>query len=227
MQALDSLLVLVMLLNFFILATSRVRDVINGVAFQGLVLGIVYPVAHEWDHVPPIDGGSLAGHPGLVRLLALASVMMVVKAVIIPRMLFRAVREANVTGQVETYPGLLPTLLLGAVGTGLAIAFAGTLPLTSYHTSSLIVPSSLATVLTGFLVLTTRRKALTQVVGYLILENGIFLFGLLLVEAMPLLVEVGVLLDLSVGVFVMGIILHHVSREFPATSPDDLTTLRE
>ena len=76
------------------------------------------------------------------------------------------------------------------------------------------MPASLATVLTGFLLLTTRRKAITQVVGYLVLENGIFLFGLLLLEAMPFLVEVGVLLDLFVGVFVMGIIIHHINREF-------------
>ena len=227
MQALDSLLVLVMLLNFFVLAAARVRYVIHGVAFQGLLLGILYPVAHEWEKAAPPGEGSVAEQPGLVRLLALAAVMVLVKAVVIPRLLFRAVREANVSGQVDTFPGLLPTLLLGAAGTGLVMAFAATLPLTADHTSSLIVPSALATVLTGFLVLTTRRKALTQVVGYLILENGIFLFGLLLVEAMPLLVEVGVLLDLTVGVFVMGIILHHVSREFPATSPDDLTTLRE
>jgi hydrogenase-4 component E len=220
------LLVLVMLLNFFVLAAARIRAVINGVALQGLLLGIVYPVAHEWNHAPTGEG-SLVEQPGLVRLLALAAVLMVVKAVVIPRLLLRAMREANIPDQVETCPGLLPTLLLGAAGTGLGTVFAGTLPLTADHTSSLIVPSALATVLTGFLVLTTRRKALTQVVGYLILENGIFLFGLLLVEAMPLLVEVGVLLDLSVGVFVMGIILNHVSRAFPATSPDDLTTLRE
>ena len=51
-----------------------------------------------------------------------------------------------------------------------------------------------------------------QVVGYLLLENGIFLFGLLLLEAMPFLVEAGVLLDLFTGVFVMGIIIHHISR---------------
>ena len=53
--------------------------------------------------------------------------------------------------------------------------------------------------------------------GYLVLENGIFIFGLLLLEAMPFLVEVGVLLDLFVGVFVMGIIIYHINREFAST----------
>jgi hydrogenase-4 component E len=91
----------------------------------------------------------------------------------------------------------------------------------------LIVPASLATVWTGFLMLTTRRKAIMQVLGYLLLENGIFLFGLLLLEAMPFLVEVGVLLDLFTGVFVMGIIIHHISREFASTSTEHLTELKE
>src|SRR5207237_2507886 len=104
-------------------------------------------------------------------------------------------------------------LLLGAVGTGLALVFSYTLPLAEEHTGLLIVPASLATVWTGFLLLTTRKKAIMQVLGYLVLENGIFLFGLLLLEAMPFLVEVGVLLDLFTGVFVMVIIIHHLSSD--------------
>ena len=66
-----------------------------------------------------------------------------------------------------------------------------------------------------------------QVLGYLLLENGIFLFGLLLLEATPFLVEIGILLDLFIGVFVMGIIIHHISREFASTSTEHLTELKE
>jgi hydrogenase-4 component E len=95
------------------------------------------------------------------------------------------------------------------------------------HAGILTVPASLATVLTGFLVLTTRRKAITQVVGYLTLENGIFVFGLTLAEAIPFLVEIGVLLDLFVAVFVMGIIMDHIQREFSSLSTEHLTSLRE
>jgi hydrogenase-4 component E len=117
--------------------------------------------------------------------------------------------------------------LLGAVGSGLAIVFSDTLPLAEQHADLLLVPASLATVWTGFLLLTTRKKAIMQVLGFLILENGIFLFGLLLLEAMPFLVEVGVLLDLFTGVFVMGIIVHHISREFPSISTKHLEELKE
>jgi hydrogenase-4 component E len=117
--------------------------------------------------------------------------------------------------------------LLGGVATGLAILFAGTLPLLESNGGALLVPTSFATVLTGFLVLTTRRKALTQVVGYLTLENGIFVFGLTLIEAMPFLVEAGVLLDVLVGVFVMGVVVDHIARDFSSLSRDELTELRE
>ena len=81
--------------------------------------------------------------------------------------------------------------------------------------------------LSGFLILTTRRKAITQVVGYLILENGIFIMGLTLLEAMPFLVEIGVLLDLFVGIFVMGIIINHINREFSSLDVARLSALRE
>ena len=75
--------------------------------------------------------------------------------------------------------------------------------------------------------LTTRRKAIMQVLGFLLLENGILLFGLLLLEAMPFLVEAGVLLDLFTGVFVMGIIIHHINREFDSISTEHLSELKE
>jgi hydrogenase-4 component E len=123
--------------------------------------------------------------------------------------------------------GFASSLLLGAVGTGLALLFSNTLPLTDEHAALLLVPAAFATVWTGFLMLTTRKKAIMQVLGYLLLENGIFLFGLLLLEDMPALVEVGVLLDLFTGVFVMGIIIHHISREFSSTSTEHLTELKE
>jgi len=68
--------------------------------------------------------------------------------------------------------------------------------------------------MTGLLLLVSRKKAISQVTGYLILENGIFIFGLLLTEAMPVMVEAGALLDLLVGIFVMGIIINQISQEF-------------
>ena len=113
------------------------------------------------------------------------------------------------------------------MGTALAVLFSKTLPIAHEHIGSLVVPAALSTVLTGFLILTTRVKAISQVVGYLVLENGIFIFGLLLVEAMPFLVEIGVLLDLFVAIFVMGIIIYQISQEFSTVSTRKLSALKE
>src|SRR5690606_29778374 len=101
------------------------------------------------------------------------------------------------------------------------------LPLAPGHVGSLLVPTSLATVLTGFIVVCTRRKAISQVVGYLVLENGIFVMGLSLLDAMPFLVELGVLLALLVGVLVIGIIINPIGREFSALDTARLRALRE
>lgn len=212
-QFLDPLLILALALNFVSLGVSRIRAVINTVALQGILLGIL-----------PLF---LPHHDIDLRSVLLMVVTVCLKGLIIPLFLIRAMREANIRHEVNPVISTMSSLLLGAVGTGLALVFAHTLPLAGKDSGYLVVPAALATVWTGFLLLTARRKAITQVLGYLLLENGIFLFGLLLLEAMPFLVELGVLLDLFTGVFVMGIIIHHISREFSSISTENLTELKD
>jgi hydrogenase-4 component E len=211
-QILDPLLIIALALNFVALGVSRIRGVINAVAIQGILLGFLPLFVHE--------------HIGARGILLVAATIGV-KGVVIPAFLLHAIREANIQHEVKPVVNFMSSLLLGAVGTGLAMVFSYSLPLADEHTDLLLVPASLSTVWTGFLMLTTRRKAIMQVLGYLLLENGIFLFGLMLLEAMPLLVEVGVLLDLFTGVFVMGIIIHHISREFASISTEHLSELKE
>lgn len=211
-RLIDPMLIVVVALNFVALSVSRIRGVINAVALQGILLGVM----------------PLLVHPGAnLRLLSLVLVTIALKGFGIPMLLVHAMREADIRHEVAPVVSFMSSLLLGAIGSGLAIAFSSTLPLAKQHADVLIVPASLATIWTGFLLLTTREKAITQVVGYLLLENGIFVFGLLLLEAMPLLVEIGVLLDVFTGVFVMGIIIHHISRNFPSISTEHLTELKE
>src|SRR3990172_6860929 len=206
------LLVSVLLFNFLMLGTSRMRAVIHAAGAQGMLLGGDFLVRQG------------ASGP---RAVALGIATAAIKGIIIPRILVGALRSQPIRREVEPFVSFTTSLLLGALATGLAVLFAGTLPLAEADTGELLVPASLSTVLTGFIVLTTRRKALTQVVGYLTLENGIFIFGLTLVEAMPFLVEIGVLLDVLVGVFVMGVVVEHIVREFSSLGGDDLTELRE
>ena len=211
-QLLDPLLIVALAVNFAALGVSRIRVVISAVALQGVLLGLCPLLLHA-------DLG--------LRGIALVAVTVLLKGGLIPLFLVRAMREADIQHEDRPLVGYMSSLLLGAVGTGLAMMLSSTLPLAADETNLLIVPASLSMVWTGFLMLTTRRKAIMQVLGYLLLENGIYLFGLLLLEAVPFLVEVGVLLDVFTGVFVLGIIVYHISREFASISTEHLTNLKE
>ena len=85
---------------------------------------------------------------------------------------------------------------------------------------------SIFLILIGLFLIISRKKALMQVIGYLVMENGIFLFGVITVVETPLLVELGMLLDAFVGVFVMGIAIFHINREFGSMDIDRLNALR-
>jgi hydrogenase-4 component E len=209
---LDPILVVVLLLNIFALGNSRIPSVIRIAGFQGVLLGIMPLLVHE--------------HVGwLAVFVSIATI--VLKGLVIPRILLRAMREVQIRREMEPLIGPLPSMILAALATGLAIAFARELPLAKDNLGYLLVPASLSTVLAGFIMLTTRYKAISQVVGYLILENGIFIFGMLLVEAMPFLVEMGVLLDLFVGVFVISIIINHINEAFSSLDTRKLSSLKE
>ena len=207
----DQLLVLVLLINFISLGTSRLIFSIRAVAVQGVILGILPGLMHPFSW----------------HLVAITVVIIAVKGFVIPLLLSRAVRSAEIRREFEPFLGYVPTLLLGAIFTALSFGFAGKLPMLPEHQSFMFVPASIATLMTGFLVLTTRRKAISQVIGYLVMENGIFIFGLLLAEAMPIMVEAGALLDLLVGTFVMGIVINQISREFSSLDTSLLTSLKE
>lgn len=209
---LNAMLVIVLAMNLFALGTSRILAVIRTVAAQGVLLSFIPLVVHL-DH----GWGTL--------FMAVSTIAL--KGVAIPAIMIRALREAQIKREVEPLIGLLPSILLGALTTGAALLFAGQLPLAPQHTGTLLVPAAIATVLVGFILLTTRYKALTQVVGYLVLENGIFIFGMLLVDAMPLVVEMGVLLDLFVGIFVICIIVNHINQAFSSMDTRQLATLQE
>ena len=207
----DQLLVVVMLINFVMLGSSRLVFCIRTAAVQGVILGLLPGIIHPFSpHIAVITIGIIVG-----------------KGFIIPRMISSAVRKVQIKREFEPFLGYIPALIIGAALTAGSFVFSENLPLAPEHQNLLFVPASISTLLTGFLILTTRKKAISQVIGYLVLENGIFIFGLLLTEAMPTLVETGALLDLLVGVFVMAIVINHISREFSSTDTTRLRTLKE
>jgi hydrogenase-4 component E len=201
-----------MALNLLALGSGRLPSIIGAMSIQGVALGVMPLLLEE--------------HPDW-RVMLVAVATMAGKGLLIPALLRRAMRAAHIDREVEPLIGFVPSLLLGAGGTIAAVALARLLPLLPEHSGSLLVPGSLASVLTGFVLLIGRTKAISQVCGYLILENGIYLFGLLLIHSTPLLVEAGILLDVTVGVFIIGIIVDRIQRAFDSLDTRKLTTLRE
>jgi hydrogenase-4 component E len=204
----NALLVVVLVLNLFALGNSRIQSVIRIVAVQGALLGVINLLMHERLTLPVI-------------LSAAAAVL--IKGIIIPAVMVRSLRAAEIKREVEPFIGFLPSIILGAVASAAALLFARALT----TASSLIIPASIATVLVGFLILISRFKAISQVLGYLVLENGIYIFGMLLIEAIPLVVEMGMLLDLFVGVFVISIIANRMNQAFSSMDTRRLASLKE
>src|SRR5512133_2720773 len=205
--------ILVVVIDLFLLASSRLGAAIRTVAIQGAFLALL-PL------LLPHEEGAL-GHAVVLAVGALA-----VKSVVIPRMMFSAIREAAIRREMEHIGGFVPSMVLGGIGIALALAASSRLPLPE-PAHPFLVPTALSTVWVGLLLIVSRKKAVNQVLGFLVLENGVFVFGLLLSDVMPLMVEAGVLLDLFAAVFVMGIVMFHINREFSSLDTEKLSALKD
>jgi hydrogenase-4 component E len=210
---LDTVLVLLILTNLHLLGSSRISACIHSVAVQAMLLGVIALLAQ--------------GNDMGLRLLLLAAISMVIKAGILPWLLRRAVREVGVLTEVEPMVGFTTSLLLGLGLLGAALHVAKRLPLPGNDGTSFLMAVALFTTMVGLLLIVSRRKAIMQTLGYLAMENGIYAFGLAFAVEEPLLVEVGVLLDVFVAVFVMGIAIHHICREFDHIDTDRLSALKD
>lgn len=210
---LDLVLVLVLLTNLRLLASSRLGACTRTTALQGVLLGLV-PVLGAGAHVP-------------LRALCLAAGVMLIKGVLFPALVFRAIREAGVSREVEPYVGYTSSVICGVAALVISFWVCGRLPEPVAASSKLLAPVALFGILCGLFLIVARKRAVNQVLGFIVLENGIFAFGAGLMRELPLLVEVGVLLDVFVAVFLMGIMVFHISREFEHIDTDQLSNLRD
>ncbi len=206
--------ILVVVIDLFLLASSRLGAAIRTVAIQGALLGtlplLLLEERHSLGHSLLLAGGALA-----------------IKGFLIPWLMFRAIREASIRREMEPIVGFVPSMVLGAVGVALAFAFSSRLPLPNGASHAYLVPTALSTVWAGLLLVVSRKKAVNQVLGFLVLENGVYVFGLLISDFMPTMVEAGVLLDLFAAVFVMGIVMFHINREFSSLDTEKLSALKD
>lgn len=207
---LELALILIVFLGVVILGNNRLGTMIQLFAVQSLVLSATPLLVHPGKHAAVMAVGTV-----------------VLKVFLMPALLFWAIRHVSIRREVQPLVGYGKTLMLGGFLMGVAFLISSRIDLPVKETSNLLVPCAFSVIMIGFLLLVSRFKAITQVVGYLVMENGIFLFALLLLEKTPLLVEMGILLDIFVGVLVMGIVINHINQEFGSASTVNLTTLRD
>ena len=212
-MAMDFILVLVILTNLRLLASGRLGASIRVMALQGVLVGLV----------PLLVPGHAPGWRAW--LLAVASVAL--KGWVIPWLLFRALREAEIEREVQPYVGHVTSVLAGLAALGGAFWLSGRLTGLAGAPSTLLVPTALFMILAGLFLLVSRRLAVSQVLGFIVLENGVFTFGAGVMPRTSLLVEAGVLLDVFAAVFVMGIALFHISREFNHLDAGRLSELKD
>jgi hydrogenase-4 component E len=211
-QILHVLGALLLLTAFATVGTGRVRGYINAFALQSVGLALVAAVVGYFT--------------GSVHLYAVAVLTIAIKAVIITAIL----RGVAARVQLDREPGLtlnLPVSLLIAAALTLLAFFASpavVAPGTFLNEPPLAV--SVALVLIGLFTLSTRRHALAQVVGLLTIENGLFSGAIAIAYGMPLIVEIGILLDILVAVLVLGLLVTLVQRQGVAVDTAELRRLR-
>lgn len=210
----EILIMLLILTNFRLLGSSRIHACIQTVAIQAVLLGVITLASARW-HLAP----------GVILLTATT---LAVKGILLPALLRKAVRDAGIGREIQPFIGFGSSVILGAVL--LSLCFVISRPLldsAASHQNRMLIPGAMFTILSGMFIIITRKKALTQVLGYLTMENGIYAFGTSLAVEAPLLVEAGILLDVFVAVFVMGIVIYRINREFDHMDTHRLTELRD
>jgi len=166
-------------------------------------------------------------HEGQVQALVAAVLLLVLKAIVIPRVLIGVVGRTVEYREIEPLINIPTLLLAGAVTTAIAYLAGRHLTALAPGPVTQAVPIGMAVMLLGFLLLVFRRKAVTQVVGFLMLENGVALVAFLTTAGLPLVIELGAALDLLLVVLVLQVLAGRMVRQFGATDLNQLMELRD
>ncbi|PVU81976.1 hypothetical protein DDP54_01950 [Cellulomonas sp. WB94] len=162
-----------------------------------------------------------------VELYLVAVGVLVLKAVVLPGVLHRVLRDSGDVREAEPLVNVTSSLLAAALLTLVAYAVSRPLVALAPSATTRALPVGLAVVFLGFFVLVTRRHALSQVVGFLLLDNGIAATAFLATSGVPLVVELGGSLDLLLLVLVLQVLAARMRLTFGRTDMDELSELRD
>jgi hydrogenase-4 component E len=209
----ETILILIVLTNLVLLGSGKVWRAVKLIAFQAPLLAMLLVLSHYNNMTP------------YIILLAAGTVF--VKSIIIPWFLYRAVMQSSVNRAIEPFVGYNASILAGMIALLIALWLGARLPLPTTVNSPLVIPVAFYMIFVGLFLIVTRKKAINQVLGYLVLENGIYIFGALLIIHVPFMVEFGILLDLIAAVFLMGITLFHINQSFDHIDISRLSNLKD
>jgi len=203
----------ILVLAFAMLAQRRIVNLINLYALQGLSVVCATTVVAYVTHQH--------------HLYFSAGLTLVLKVFFIPWVLHRLVKRLNVRWDVETLINIPSTMLVGIV----LVVFAFNLALPIARLSTSITPGTLgialACILLSFMMMITRSKALPQVIGFLSMENALFFAATSATYGMPMVVELGIALDVLVGVFILGVFMFQIREQFESLDISHLENLKE
>jgi len=160
------------------------------------------------------------------ELYLVAGIMFALKVVLIPRLLHRARTQIGAELEIKPYVNTEMSVLLAGVLTLLAYAVAQPIVALSDLPTRGSIPLAFAVVFVGLFIIVSRRTALTQIVGFLIMENGIALLAVLATYGVPFIVEIGVFLDVLLGFLVMQVFLYRIRETFDSINVDEMRKLR-
>lgn len=213
LQLLNMSAALLLLLSFAMLAQRRIVNLVNLLALQGTLLFIA-TLLIAWRTRQP-------------HLYVSAALTLALKVVFLPWLLHRLIRRLEVYWDSEPLLNIPVTMLVGLAVVVFAFGLAQPISALASTATRNSIGIALAVVLLSFVTMITRRKAMSQVVGFLSMENGLFFGAMSATYGMPMVVEFGVALDVLVAVLVLGIFFFQIREQFDSLDLHHLEALRE
>jgi len=212
-QLIDLLAALLLMLAFAMITQRRILSLIHLFTVQGAILAAATAVVGWATHQP--------------HLYFSAGITVVLKVIAIPLLLHRVVNRLNVRWDVETLINVPTTMLIGIA----LVIFSFNLALPISQLASTIARGTLgialACVLLSFLMMITRSKAVPQIIGFLSMENGLFFAATAATYGMPMVVELGIALDVLVGILILGVFMFQIREQFDSLDIRHLEKLKE
>lgn len=212
-QFINLLAAILLLISFAMLSQRRILSLINLFAWQGLVLAVsTFVVAYS---------------TGQSHLYYSAALTLLLKVLLLPWLLHRLIRRLNVRWDVETLINIPTTMLVGIALVIFAFNLAAPISQLAEGITRGLIGIALASVLLALLMMLTRRKAISQVVGFLAMENGLLFAATSATYGMPLVVELGIALDVLVATFIFGIFFFQIRETFNSLDITHMEKLKD